>query len=52
MAFAGRRPSIPDHAPVRQRGVVSGWVGLSMIGLVIGVAIVTILVTALRPGPG
>lgn len=50
-AFAGVTASIPDHVPVRQRGVVSGWVGLSQsIGLVIGVAIVTILVTALRPG--
>lgn len=50
-AFAGVTASIPDHVPVRQRGVVSGWVGLSQsVGLVIGVAIVTIVVTALRPG--
>ncbi|MFL6127716.1 MAG: MFS transporter [Mycobacteriales bacterium] len=41
-AYAGLTAEVPDHVPVRQRGVVSGWFGLPQaIGVVVGVALVT-----------
>ncbi|MET8150535.1 MFS transporter [Actinoplanes sp. NPDC049668] len=43
---AGLTAIVPDRAPVRQRGLVSGWVGLTQsIGVVIGVLLVTLVVT-------
>lgn len=37
---------VPDHVPVAQRGVVSGWIGLpQVIGVVLAVALVTLAVT-------
>jgi MFS family permease len=50
-AYAGLSAEIPDHVPVRQRGAVSGWVGLPQaVGVVVGVALVTSLVTTPPPG--
>jgi MFS family permease len=41
-AYAGLTAEVPDHVPVRQRGVVSGWFGLPQaVGVVVGVALVT-----------
>jgi MFS family permease len=43
---AGLTAIVPDRTPVRQRGLVSGWVGLTQsIGVVIGVLLVTAVVT-------
>ena len=37
---------VPDHVPVRQRGAVSGWIGIpQIIGVVLAVALVTLAVT-------
>ncbi len=37
---------VPDHVPVDQRGVVSGWIGLPQTaGVVLAVALVTLVVT-------
>jgi MFS family permease len=37
---------VPDHVPVEQRGVVSGWIGLPQtVGVVLAVALVTLVVT-------
>jgi MFS family permease len=48
---AGISALIPDRVPVRQRGVVSGWIGLTQsIGVVIGVLAVTALVTGTISG--
>jgi MFS family permease len=42
---AGLTAVVPDRTPVRQRGLVSGWVGLTQsIGVVAGVLVVTVLV--------
>lgn len=50
-AYAGLTATIPDQVPVRQRGVVSGWVGLAQIvGIVLGVALVSFAITDLTPG--
>ena len=50
-AYAGLSAEVPDHVPVAQRGTVSGWVGLPQaVGVVVGVALVTALVTT--PGAG
>ena len=50
-AYAGLTATIPDQVPVRQRGFVSGWVGLAQtLGIVLGVALVTIVVEPLVPG--
>jgi MFS family permease len=41
---AGLTAIVPDRTPVRQRGLVSGWVGLTQsIGVVIGVLLVTVV---------
>ena len=43
---AGLSAAVPDRVPVRQRGLVSGWVGLTQsLGVVIGVALVTEIIT-------
>jgi MFS family permease len=37
---------VPDHVPVRQRGAVSGWIGIpQIIGVVLAVALVSLAVT-------
>jgi len=37
---------VPDHVPVPQRGMVSGWIGLPQsVGVVLAVALVTLAVT-------
>src|SRR6266480_6673930 len=36
---------VPDHVPVAQRGLVSGWIGLPQtVGVVLAVALVTVVV--------
>ena len=50
-AYAGLTATVPDQVPIRQRGLVSGWVGLAQtLGVVLGVAIVSFVVTDLRTG--
>lgn len=50
-AYAGLTATVPDQVPVRQRGLVSGWIGLAQTaGIVLGVALVSFVVTGLRPG--
>lgn len=50
-SYAAITASIPDQVPVGQRGVASGIVGLSQtVGVVLGVAIVSFLVTGLAAG--
>lgn len=49
--YASLNAGIPDHVPVRQRALVSGWIGFPQaLGLVIGAVIVTMLVTDLSAG--
>ncbi|HEU5334204.1 MAG TPA: MFS transporter [Actinocrinis sp.] len=48
---AGLTALVPDRVPVRQRGVVSGWVGLTQsIGVVVAVLVVTAVVTGTVSG--
>jgi MFS family permease len=50
-AYAGLTAEVPDHVPVTQRGVVSGWFGLPQaIGVVAGVALVTSFTTTPAAG--
>jgi MFS family permease len=50
-AYAGLTATVPDQVPVRQRGLVSGWIGLAQTaGVVLGVALVSFVVTGLRAG--
>ncbi|WP_285728680.1 MFS transporter [Nocardiopsis sp. ATB16-24] len=43
--------AVPDHVPVRQRGVVSGWVGVPQsAGVVVAVLLVTVVVSGTAPG--
>jgi MFS family permease len=50
-AYAGLTAEVPDHVPVRQRGVVSGWFGLPQaVGVVVGVALVTSFTTTPAAG--
>jgi MFS family permease len=50
-SYAAITASIPDQVPVNQRGVASGVVGLAQtLGVVLGVAIVSFLVTGLEAG--
>jgi MFS family permease len=50
-AYSGLTATIPDQVPVRQRGFVSGWVGLAQtVGIVLGVALVSVVVRPLVPG--
>jgi MFS family permease len=46
MLQAGLTAIVPDRTPVRQRGLVSGWVGLTQsAGVVVGVLLVTVVVS-------
>jgi MFS family permease len=48
---AGISALVPDRVPVRQRGVVSGWVGFTQsLGVVLGVLAVTAIVTGTISG--
>jgi MFS family permease len=48
---AGLSAIVPDRTPVRQRGLVSGWVGLTQsIGVVVGVLLVTVVVSGTSGG--
>ena len=48
---AGLTAIVPDRTPVRQRGLVSGWVGLTQsLGVVVGVVAVTMIVTGTTSG--
>lgn len=50
-SYAAITATIPDQVPVRQRGLVSGWVGIATtVGVVVGVALVSFVVTDVRPG--
>jgi MFS family permease len=50
-AYSGLTATIPDQVPVRQRGLVSGWVGLAQtVGIVLGVALVSFVVIGLDAG--
>jgi MFS family permease len=50
-SYAAITATIPDQVPVRQRGLVSGWVGIAAtVGVVVGVALVSFVVTEVRPG--
>ena len=43
--------SVPDQVPVRQRGVISGWVGIPQsVGVVTAVLLVTVVITGIAPG--
>ena len=43
--------SVPDQVPVRQRGVISGWIGIPQsAGVVIAVLLVTVVTTGIAPG--
>jgi MFS family permease len=49
--LASLTAAVPDRVPVWQRGAVSGWVGIPQVfGLVLGVVLVTTLVTGVGPG--
>lgn len=42
---------VPDHVPVRQRGEVSGWIGIPQtLGVVLSVVLVTMVATTTRSG--
>jgi MFS family permease len=48
---AGLTAIVPDRTPVSQRGLVSGWVGLTQsIGVVVGVLLVTVVVSGTTSG--
>jgi MFS family permease len=50
-SYAGLTATIPDQVPVRQRGLVSGWVGLAQtVGIVLGVALVSFVIVGLDAG--
>jgi MFS family permease len=50
-ALAGATAYVPDQVPVPQRGLVSGLIGMAqVIGVVLGLALVSYLVTDLRQG--
>ncbi|GAA3339625.1 MFS transporter [Amorphoplanes nipponensis] len=43
--------AVPDRVPVRQRGAVSGWIGMPQaLGLVLGAVLVTAVVTEVAAG--
>lgn len=49
--FAALTATIPDQVPVDQRGIASGLMGLAQtVGIVVGVAMVSFLVTSLHAG--
>lgn len=42
---------VPDHVPVRQRGEVSGWIGIPQtLGIVISVVLVTLVASTTKAG--
>ncbi|GAA4071782.1 MFS transporter [Nonomuraea soli] len=48
---ASMTAGVPDHVPVRQRGEVSGWIGIPQtLGVVLAVVLVTIVATTTRSG--
>jgi MFS family permease len=50
-AFAALTATVPDQVPVDQRGMTSGLMGLAQtVGIVLGVALVSFVVTSLRAG--
>jgi MFS family permease len=50
-AFAGVTAYVPDQVPVNQRGLVSGLIGMAQVfGVVVGLAVVSFVVTDLRQG--
>lgn len=50
-AYASINAGVPDHVPVRQRAVVSGWIGFPQaLGLVLGAVMVTMLVSGTASG--
>ncbi|MFJ9556532.1 MFS transporter [Nocardiopsis sp. NPDC101807] len=43
--------AVPDRVPVRQRGAVSGWIGIPQsAGVVVAVLLVTVAVSGIAPG--
>lgn len=49
--LASLSAAVPDRVPVDQRGAVSGWVGIpQVLGLVLGVALVTLVVQGVAAG--
>jgi MFS family permease len=51
VAFSALTAYVPDQAPVNQRGLVSGLVGLAqVVGVVLGVALVSFVVSDLQAG--
>ncbi|HKS97918.1 MAG TPA: MFS transporter [Rugosimonospora sp.] len=49
--LASLTAAVPDRVPVAQRGAVSGWVGIPQVfGVVLGVALVTVVVTTNKAG--
>jgi MFS family permease len=49
--LASLTAAVPDRVPVAQRGAVSGWVGIPQVfGLVLGVALVTLVFTGVAAG--
>lgn len=49
--YASLNAAVPDRVPVRQRAMVSGWIGFPQaLGLVVGAVIVTMLVTGTANG--
>jgi MFS family permease len=51
MMLATLTAAVPDRVPVRQRGAVSGWIGMPQgLGLVLGAVLVTAVVTGVATG--
>lgn len=49
--LASLTAAVPDRVPVAQRGAVSGWIGIpQVLGVVLGVVLVTMVVQGVRPG--
>ncbi len=49
--LASLTAAVPDRVPVAQRGEISGWIGIpSVLGVVVGVALVTTVVTDIGDG--
>ncbi|GIH76532.1 MFS transporter [Planobispora longispora] len=51
MMQASLNAGVPDHVPVRQRGEVSGWIGIPQsLGVVLAVVLVTMVATTVDAG--